>query len=223
MNISIVIASLGLTIYMYFTIYTVLSQASTHGCSQLKHQNLMVGGYTEKVLKWFNYPRARAHPRCEVSCHGTELTCIIGLFLLHQGQPNRGEGYIVLQSGPTRSFIAKFSHVQSSPAVCEFRATGKNAANKAMERCVRTWCHGTQSASEQSELCELSGPTFGFTTQELSMVGGYTENPEIQYQEFITGRVCNSHIWIGWRTCRQSAVNMLSCENTAAKRWAFAA
>ena len=24
------------------------------------------GGYTEKLLKWFNYPHARAHPGCEV-------------------------------------------------------------------------------------------------------------------------------------------------------------
>ena len=46
------------------------------------------------------------------------------------------------------------------------------------------------------------------------------------YQELITVRVCNSHmvsipaIWIGRR--RQSAVNMLSCENTTAKRWSFA-
>ena len=43
-----------------------------------------------------------------------------------------------------------------------------------------------------------------------------------QLQEFI---VCNSHmvstpaIWRGWR--RQSAVNMLSCENTAVKRRGF--
>ena len=34
---------------------TVLSRVSTHGCSQLKHQNLRVGGYTEKVLKQINY------------------------------------------------------------------------------------------------------------------------------------------------------------------------
>ena len=45
-------------------------------------------------------------------------------------------------------------------------------------------------------------------------------------QEYIIERVCNSHmvstpaIWIGRR--RQSAVNMLSCENTAVKRRAFA-
>ena len=36
------------------------------------------GNYTEIVLKWFNYPCARAHPGCDVSCQGTESTCIIG-------------------------------------------------------------------------------------------------------------------------------------------------
>ena len=29
------------------------------------------------------------------------------------------------------------------------------------------WCRGAQNISEQSQLCELSGPTFGFTTQNL--------------------------------------------------------
>ena len=32
--------------------------------------------------------------------------------------------------------------------------------------------------SSKMQLCELSGPTFGYTTREFSMVGGYTENPE---------------------------------------------
>ena len=94
---------------------TVMSRASAHGRSQLKLQNFGVGGYTEKVLKWFNYPRARAHPRCEVGSHGVELTCIVGLSVL-QGQPNSGEGYIVLQSGPIRSLIAKFP--QRSVVAC---------------------------------------------------------------------------------------------------------
>ena len=49
---------------------TILSQASAHGRSQLKRQKLRVGGCTEEVLKWFNYPPAKAHPRCEVSCQG---------------------------------------------------------------------------------------------------------------------------------------------------------
>ena len=46
---------------------TVLSRASAHGRSQLKRQNLGMDGYTEKVLKWFNYPQARALPRCQLS------------------------------------------------------------------------------------------------------------------------------------------------------------
>ena len=62
-----------------------------------------------------------------------------------------------------------------------FVLQGKSTANKATDGCVRTfdaWCHVPQSASEQLQLCELSGPTFGFTMWEFSMVGGYTENPE---------------------------------------------
>ena len=39
-----------------------LSWASAHGCSQLKHQKLRVGGYTKEVLEWFDYPHASAHP-----------------------------------------------------------------------------------------------------------------------------------------------------------------
>ena len=35
---------------------------------------------------------------------------------------------------------------------------------------------GAQSASDQLQVCELNGPTFGFTMQEFSMVGGYTED-----------------------------------------------
>ena len=34
------------------------------------------------------------------------------------------------------------------------------------------------ASKAQSQLCELSGSTFGFNTQEFSMVGGYTENLE---------------------------------------------
>ena len=42
--------------------------------------------------------------------------------MLRRGQPDSGEGCIVLQSGPTRSFVAKFRSVWSSLAVHEFRA-----------------------------------------------------------------------------------------------------
>ena len=33
------------------------------GAHKLTHQKLRVHGCTEKVLEWFNYPRASAHPR----------------------------------------------------------------------------------------------------------------------------------------------------------------
>ena len=67
-----------------------------------------MGGYTENVLKWFNYLRARAHPRCKVGSHGAESTFIVGSSVLRRGQPDSGEGSIVLQSGLTCSLVAKF-------------------------------------------------------------------------------------------------------------------
>ena len=64
-------------------VHTVLSWAGAHECLQLKHQKLGVGGYTEGVLKWFDCPRASAHPGCEVSCPVcTKLTCIAALPVL---------------------------------------------------------------------------------------------------------------------------------------------
>ena len=98
---------------------TVLSRASPHGRSQLKRQNLSVGGYTENSLKWFNYPHAKAHPRCEVHCHGTEWTCIVGSSVIRWGQPDSGESCIMLQSGPTCSLLDKFP--QHSVIICSMR------------------------------------------------------------------------------------------------------
>ena len=66
--------------------------------------------------------------------------------------------------------LLSFRSVQSSLAQCKFRSAGK-------ERCKwrHGWCYIAQSASEQ---LQLSGPTFGFTMREFSMVGSYTENPK---------------------------------------------
>ena len=100
---------------------------------------------------------------------------IDGSSVLRWGQPDSGEGCIVLQRGPTCSLVVKFLHVQSSLAVREF------CANKATDGCVRTfdaWCCSALSITELSKLCELRWPTFEFTMQEFSMVGGYTENLE---------------------------------------------
>ena len=87
---------------------TVLSRASAHGRSQLNHQILRLGGYTENSLKWFNYPHARAPSGCKVSCHGIEWTCIVGSSVIRRGPSDSGESCIVLQSRSTRSLIAKF-------------------------------------------------------------------------------------------------------------------
>ena len=95
---------------------TVLSRANAHGHSQLKRQKLRVWGYTENVLKWFNYSDARAHPGCKVSCHGTESTCIISSSVIRRGQPDFGESCIMLQSGLTRSLDEKFP--QCSVVAC---------------------------------------------------------------------------------------------------------
>ena len=85
---------------------------------------------------------------------------------------------VMLQSGPTHSLVAKF--LQHSVVTCSTQISccrGKmlqmrpqtDVCEPLMPRCV------VQSASE---LLQLSGPTFGFTTREISMVGGYTENPK---------------------------------------------
>ena len=59
---------------------TVFSQASARGRSQLKRQNLRVGGYTEKVLN-STIPRKG---RCEVGCQGVPHRH----FVLRRGQPH---------------------------------------------------------------------------------------------------------------------------------------
>ena len=83
--------------------------------------------------KWFNYPHARAHPGCEVSCHGTESICIIGSSMIRRGQPISGESCIVLQSRLTRNLIAKFS--QRSVVACSMR----NSCCRGRTLRIRPW------------------------------------------------------------------------------------
>ena len=118
---------------------TVLSRASVHGRSQLKCQKLRVGSYTEVVLEWFNYPHARAQPRCEVNCQGVPHH----RFVLHWGQPDSGESCIMLQSWPTRTIasFASFCSNQLSLAVHKFRVAGKEHCERGHGRvCANVWC-----------------------------------------------------------------------------------
>ena len=145
-------------------------QAPMGACSS-SCQKLRVGGYTEKVLEWFNYPRARAHPGWEVNFQGVPNR----RFMLCRGQPDSGESCIVLQteSWPTRSLVAKFP--QRSVTTCSTQISCHR------ERTPRTrpWTGvlpDVVASKALSQLYELSGSTFGFNMQEFSMVGGYMEN-----------------------------------------------
>ena len=86
--------------------WVLVAQAPKFGGGQLH----------EELLKWFNYPRARAHPGCKVGSHGAKSTFIVGSSVLRRGQPDSGEGSIVLQSRLTCSLIAKFP--QCSVVAC---------------------------------------------------------------------------------------------------------
>ena len=114
----------------------------------------------------------------QVSCHGTEWTCIVGSSVIRRGQPDSGESCIVLQSWLTHSLVAKFP--QHSVVTCSTQISC--CRERTLRMMPRTgvwnfdaWCRVAQSTSEQSQLCELSGPTFDSLCE---LVGGYTENPE---------------------------------------------
>ena len=130
------------------------------------------------MIKQLNYSHARAHPGCKVRSHGTESTCIVGLSVLCHGQPDGGESCIMLRSRPTLASLLSFCSVQSSLAVREFHAAGEECCKQGHGRVCDAWCRGAQSASEQFQLCELSGPTFRYAMQEFSLLGCYMENSE---------------------------------------------
>ena len=87
--------------------------------------------------------------------------------------------------------LLSFRSIQSSLAVCEYRAAGEVLERGHRRVCANLWClmPWVRSASEQLQLCEVSGPTFRFTTHKFSMVGSYTENPEKQK------KIVKSGVW----------------------------
>ena len=97
------------------------------------------GHLTEKVLKW-SLSLRKAYPGCEVSCHGTELTCIVGSSMLRRGQPDSGECCIVLQSRLTCTLVGKFS--QRSVIACSMRILryrGRMLQTRYGQVCVNLW------------------------------------------------------------------------------------
>ena len=106
--------------YLYM-VNTVLSRASAYGHSRLKHQNLRVGGYTENVL---NYPQARAHPGCKVSCHGTKSTCIVSCPRFVEASSTVEKSVSIYKADQLLASLLNFRSVQLSLAIREFRAAG---------------------------------------------------------------------------------------------------
>ena len=115
-------------------------------------------------------------PRCEVSCQGVTNRLALSLRLCFVKASPTVKAALCYTADNLVALLPSCRSVQSSLAVREFMLQGKNAANKATDRCVQIWCCGAQSASEQSQLCELSGPTFKFTMQLFSMEGSCTED-----------------------------------------------
>ena len=106
-----------------------------------------------------------------------KLTCIVSSSVLLRGQPNSGEGCIMLQSGPTRSLIAKF--LQHSVVACStWILCRKGGTLKTRPQAGVCEPDVMVPKAHQSYVSSADLYTFGFTTQEFNMVGSYTENPE---------------------------------------------
>ena len=121
-----------------------------------------------------------AHSRCKVSCHGTKSTCIVGSSVILWGQLDSGESCIMLQSRPTCSLIRFPQH---SVITCSTRilcCRGRTLRTRPRTGVCEPLMPDVMGPKvhQRSQVCELSGPTFGFTMWEFSMVDGYTENPE---------------------------------------------
>jgi len=98
--------------------------------------NLRVGGYTKNAPKWFNYPHARAHPGCEVSCHGTEWTLASSVCLWFvKASPTVEKAVLCYKADQLVASLLSFCSFQSSLAVHEFRATGEEPF-RCMDGCV---------------------------------------------------------------------------------------
>ena len=65
----------------------------------------------------------------QASCHVAKSTCIVGSSILRRGQPNSGEDCIMLQSGLTRSLVAKFPQRSVRLCYANIMLQGRNAVN----------------------------------------------------------------------------------------------
>ena len=147
--------------------YTVLSRASAHGCSQLKCQKVRVGGYMEKVLKWFNHPHARTHPGCKVSCQGVLHCCFV------RASSTVEKAVSCYIADRLVASLPSFRNVQSLLAVRKFRAAVKEHCERGYRRvCVNLWCLMSWCPKRIRTIATM------WAMQKFSMVGSCTENLE---------------------------------------------
>ena len=188
---------------------TVLSRASAHWRSHLEHKKLGVGGYTEEVLERSNYPRASAHP--------ARVYQIVASPVLCRGQPDCGESCIVLESGPTRSLVANFPKC-SSLVVCKFRTAGEERCERGYGRvCAKPLCRMSWRLKHIRAIAAMYVSSvdllFRLTTQQFSMVGGYTEDLKKQQHKTVKikggGRLLDGGRLLGTiRYCYSTALQM---------------
>ena len=125
-----------------FFINTALSRSSAHGRLQFKFQKLRVGGYTEElVLKWFNYPCARTHPRCKISYQGVPNRLASSLCLCFvEASPTMEKAVLCYIADRLAALLPSFHSVRSSLAVCKFHAAGEERCEQGhMDGCVQTF------------------------------------------------------------------------------------
>jgi len=160
-------------------------QAPT-GARSSSVKKMRVGGYTENGSTIFTQGPT---PDANLAAMGpNRLTWSVRPRFV-EASPTVEKAVLHYKADRLVASMLSFRSVQSSLAVREFRAAGEERCESMTachtngvpyERghgrvCANLWCRGAQNASEQSQICELSGP---INTREFSMVGGYTENPQ---------------------------------------------
>ena len=155
-------------LYLWNTeVITILSWASAHGCSQLKCQNWGGAVTQRRCLNGSTIPTQGPTQDAKLAAKGYQIN-LHRPFIRTSLRPARQWRKLDhATKWPTRSHVAKFAVVSRHLQYTNFMLQGKNTT----DGCVRTidaWCHGTQSTSEQLQLCELSRLTFGFTMQNLA-------------------------------------------------------
>ena len=153
---------------------TVLSRASAHGRSQLKLQNLGVGVYT-KCLNGTTISEQGPTPDVKLAAMGPNRLASSVHPCFVEASSTVEKDVSCYKADQLVASLLSFRSVQSSPAVREFRAARE-------ERCEPSHgqvCANLMSWRPKHIRAMLAQRTYlQIHYARISMVGGYTENPE---------------------------------------------